>query len=206
MIIHDISVPLSMGMHVFAGDPAPEFKRVKSIDVNGANVSLMCLGTHTGTHVDPPFHFVQDGATVDEIELSKLVGDAKVFEVYGVKKIGPEHLKNFDIEQGDIVLFKTDNTRYWKEQGFYKDFTSLGLEGAQYLIDKGAKTIGIDYLSIEEYHGGGYVHRLLLSHGIVIVEGLYLNDVKPGKYKFICLPLKIEKGDGAPARAILIEE
>ena len=206
MIIHDISVPISMDMHVFAGDPVPEFKHVKSIDVNGANVSLVSMGTHTGTHVDPPFHFIQEGIAVDKIDLLNLIGEAKVFEIYGVRKIGIGELQNLDIEQGDIVLFKTDNTQLWGKERFCKEFTSLGFDGAQYLVDKGIKAVGIDYLSIEEYHGGGHVHRLLLGHEIIVIEGLYLNDVKPGKYKFVCLPLKIEKGDGAPARAILIEE
>lgn len=206
MIVHDVSVPIFMGMHVFAGDPAPEIKRMKSIEENGANVSVISLGTHTGTHVDPPFHFVQGGNTVDELDLSLLMGEAKVFEVYGTLKIQPEHLINLDIQKGDMVLFKTDNVKRWKQLQFQKEFTSLGLEGAQYLVEKGVKAVGIDYLSIEEYHGGGHVHRLLLGHGVVVVEGLYLNDVNPGKYKFICLPLKIKGGDGSPARAILIEE
>ncbi|WP_026487015.1 cyclase family protein [Caldanaerobius polysaccharolyticus] len=206
MIVHDVSVPIFMGMHVFAGDPAPEIKRVKSIEENGANVSVISMGTHTGTHVDPPFHFVQSGNTVDELDLSLLMGEAKVFEVYGTLKIQPEHLKNLDIQKGDMVLFKTDNAKRWKQPQFQKEFTSLGLEGAQYLVEKGVKAVGIDYLSIEEYHGGGRVHRLLLGNGVVVVEGLYLNDVNPGKYKFICLPLKIKGGDGSPARAILIEE
>ncbi len=169
-----------------------------------ANVSMMCMGTHTGTHVDPPIHFVEGGYTVDQIPLEHLYGSSEVIDLTDVKT----EIKKEDIEhvRSKIVLFKTRSSQLWNYGEFRKDYVYLSEDAARWVVENRVKTVGIDYLSIASFGEGAPVHKILLGGGVTIIEGLDLRDIKPGKYTLACLPLKIVAGDGAPARAILIEE
>ncbi|HEY3422450.1 MAG TPA: cyclase family protein [Methanocellaceae archaeon] len=204
MKIHDISVGLHNGMQVFPGDPAPDIRRILSMPKDPANVSMMCMGTHTGTHVDPPIHFVEGGYTVDQIPLDRLYGNSEVVDLTSVKT----EIKKEDIShvRSGIMLFKTRGSQLWDYSEFRKDYVYLGEDAARWLVENGVKTVGIDYLSIASFDAGAAVHKILLGGGVTIIEGLDLRNIKPGKYTLACLPLKIVSGDGAPARAILIEE
>lgn len=204
MKIYDVSVSLSNGMPVFPGDPAPDIKRILMKPTDAANVSLMCLGTHTGTHVDPPFHFIAEGYTVDRIPLDHLYGPAEVLDLTHVEKaITAADLKDAGL---DILLFKTKNSQLWNDGEFRKDYVYLEESAARWAVDHHIKTIGIDYLSIGSFEGGEGVHRILLGNSVTAIEGLDLRGIEPGKYTLACLPLKIKDGDGAPARAFLIKE
>lgn len=204
MKIHDISVGLHNAMQVFPGDPAPEIKRKLSMPKDPANVSMMCLGTHTGTHVDPPVHFIEGGYTVDQIPLDHLYGSSEVIDLTGVIA----EIKKEDIAHvhSRIMLFKTRGSQLWDDGEFRKDYVYLGEGAARWIVECGVKTVGIDYLSIASFSGGEAVHKILLGGGVTIIEGLDLRNILPGKYTLACLPLKIVAGDGAPARAILIED
>ena len=210
MPIYDITVPLTNDMPTYPGDAGVEIRDWSSL-ANGdsANVTQLNFGAHTGTHVDAPAHFIEGAARSESLSLDSLIGKTRVIEV-------PETFMSIDktfveehCEQGTTrFLFKTRNSRFWSSSStpFRQDFTYLELPAAEYLVNRGVKLVGIDYLSIEQFGQKQHpTHLVLLSHGVVIVEGLNLTDVPAGIYELICLPLRIRsgKGDGAPARAIL---
>ncbi|HBG05349.1 MAG: cyclase [Geobacteraceae bacterium GWC2_58_44] len=204
MRIHDITMPLSAELPVYPGDPPVLITPWSSIsDGDTANLSQISLCTHSGTHLDAPRHFIDNGASVDELPLGLLIGKALVAELPGVKEIGRKELERLRIKGVERLLLKTDNSKLWKHEGFVSDFAALSVEGARYLQEAGVKLIGIDYLSVESMEGDGEVHRVLLDNGVLILEGVNLADVAPGEYELICLPLKIQGGDGAPVRALL---
>lgn len=204
MKIHDISVSLSPSMHVYPGDPAVDVQRTMKLeDGDVANVSFLRFGSHTGTHVDAPAHFIDGAMTVDRIPLNLLIGRARVLEVTA-PVITREVLAEYTLTDDVRVIFKTRNSYVWGEPAFVKDFVHLTAGAAELLVENGIKVVGIDYLSVEKYNfDEPDVHRTLLGSGAVIIEGLNLSDVEPGDYELICLPLKIEGGDGAPARVVL---
>jgi len=194
-------------MPVYEGDPSVEIAAWSAMSKgDSANVSFLHLGAHTGTHVDAPAHFITDAARIDSLPLEILMGPARVVRVPDeATEIDRDFLLSCDLERVERILFHTRNSSFWSE-GFSKDFTHLLPEAAEYLIEKGIKLVGTDYLSIEKFHSGHHrTHIALLSHSVVIVEGLNLSEVPAGDYELICLPLKLAEGagDGAPARAVL---
>ncbi|HET6421856.1 MAG TPA: cyclase family protein [Geobacteraceae bacterium] len=206
MKIYDISAPLHNAMPVYPGDPPVIIEPALSVDKgNAANVSRLSMSTHSGTHIDAPRHIDSRGVSVDHLCLSVLSGRALVIEIGGTKKIGRKELERFPVKGEERLLLKTENSLLWSSSGFTEDFAHLTDDGADYLAGIGIKLIGIDYLSIEAFDGDGTVHRKLLEHGVIILEGLDLDGIKGGVYELICLPLKVLEGDGAPARAILRE-
>ena len=204
MRIHDITMPLSAELPFYPGDfPVAIAPWARIADGDSANVSRLTLCTHSGTHIDPPRHFNDQGLPVDEIPLGLLIGKALVVQISGVPLIGRKELERLPIRGFERLLLKTNNSGLWQEREFRHDFAALAQDGAEYLLEVGVRLVGIDYLSIESVAGDGGVHRTLLDNGILIVEGLNLADVEPGEYELICLPLKIKGGDGAPVRALL---
>jgi arylformamidase len=208
MRTYDITVTISPNLPTWPGDPGVELERVEKIeDGSNANVSRVDMGVHTGTHVDAPYHFLQDGITVDQINLSLLTGRAYVLHLPEVDVITAPVLEDAQIPpRTRRVLFKTRNSDYWamEEEVFQTDFVGLSEDGAEYLVRRGVKLVGMDYLSIAPYKQTRPTHEKLLAAGVVVVEGLDLSEVSQGRYTLYCLPLKIAKSDGAPARAILI--
>jgi len=171
-------------------------------------VSELRLGTHTGTHVDPPFHFIPGGATAETLDLSVLVGQALVVDLRGAgDSITPKDLDALAIPEGtERVLFRTPNSELWSKTPvrFPDGYTAMTPEGARWCVDHGVRLVGIDFLSIERKGAPGHpTHVALLEAGVIILEGLDLSGVEPGAYELSVLPLKILGGDGAPARAIL---
>ena len=208
MKIYDVTVAVSENVPIYEGDPRVVIKGVKSISGgDGANVSHLCLGAHTGTHVDAPNHFIDGTRRVEDLEIEKLVGSCRVIEVAGdVIAIEPSHLTNID--GAKRVLFKTRNSAFWDDpgSGFRTDFTYISPDAAQVLAAEGVKLVGIDYLSVEKFGSTDFgTHITLLESEIVILEGVDLREVPAGDYEIFCLPLKYVggTGDGAPARTIL---
>ncbi len=202
----DISVPLRKGMASWPGDPPLEVDRISDIAKGDhATVSRISMGSHTGTHVDAPAHFVLGGTDVARLPLEVMVGPARVIQIKDHDAIKDDELKTHKIARGDRVLFKTRNsTDAWSSPEFVEDFVHLTEPAAEYLVRVGVRVVGVDYLSVGAYKGGGAaVHQTLLGHGVWIIEGLDLSQVEQGTYDLVCLPLKIENGDGSPARAIL---
>ena len=201
----DVSVQLKTGMAAFPGNPEFDLQPVKRIAEGGSsNVSRLVLGTHTGTHVDAPRHFFDDGASVDTLPLDLLIGEARVLEIDKRGGISGDDLDAAGLQRDLRVLLKTPNSTFWAENGFRQDFTYLDESGARYMVDRGVRVVGIDYLSIEQFKKpGAPAHRTLLSKGIVIIEGLNLSNAESGRYEMYCLPLPISGADGAPARVVL---
>ena len=204
----DVTVAISESVPIYEGDPAASVDGVKAIERgDGANVSALCFGAHTGTHVDAPNHFIEGTRRVDELDVDKLIGLCRVVQLPDdIVAVEPEHLP--DLAGIERLILKTRNSALWNtpEDGFRTDFTYLTHPTAKLLVDAGIKLVGIDYLSIEAPGSEGHpVHITLLEKEIVILEGLDLREVEPGDYELICLPLKYigGTGDGSPARTVL---
>jgi arylformamidase len=207
MPIYDVTVPIRAGMPIYDGDPALQIEAWSAMSKgDSANVSLLHLGAHTGTHVDAPAHFIEGAARIDSLPLEVLIGPARVIRVPDDRmEIDTGFLSACNLDGVHRVLFHTRNSGFWSDQ-FRSDFTHLLPEAAGMLIERGIKLVGTDYLSIEKFHSGHHrTHLALLTNKIVILEGLNLSEVPAGDYELICLPLKIAHGagDGAPARAVL---
>jgi len=208
--IYDVSVPIRDGGLVYPGNPEIQISLQQSIaEGAGANVSTVTFGSHTGTHVDAGRHFFDAGQTVDQISLETLIGPVTVLEVGSqIAAVTRADLEGHNLNGAERVLIKTRNSGYLTQDPvFHRDYTYLAPEGADYLVQLGVKLVGVDYLSIEQFHSGHHrTHRTLLGAGVVIVEGLNLVDVPAGAYRLCCLPIKLAGCDGAPARAVLISE
>jgi arylformamidase len=204
--IYDVSRPLRDGGLIYPGDPEIRFRAHSSMARgDAANVSSLALGSHSGTHVDAPSHFVPDGNAVDRIPIDRLIGPAVVLEPAGIRHIGAAELATCDLQGQRRVLLRTRNSARPADAGYTHDYCALAPDGAEYLLGQGVELVGIDYLSIEAAESEDFVvHHLLLGRGVVIVEGLDLSAVPGGVYQFICLPLRLVGLDGAPARAVLI--
>lgn len=210
MKIYDISVPISENTPVYEGDPKVAIETADAISKgDAANVSKLCFGAHTATHVDAPNHFIEGTRKVHELDLDKLIGECRVVEIdRNALSISAEHIKDLKLKGVERILFKTRNSKFWSEpeKGFRKDFTYIEPEAAKELVKLNIKLIGIDYLSVEKFGAESFeTHITLLKREVIIIEGLDLRAVSAGVYELICLPLKIAAGtgDGAPARTVL---
>lgn len=202
----DISITVHNDMPCWPDNPPVRITRTMDLeDGDAATVSTLSIGSHTGTHMDAPLHFIKSGKAMDEMPLSATIGPAQVVEIDDPQAIRVEDVRRHAIGAGARVLFKTRNsTRRWAEREFMKDFVYLTTEAARWLVQQSVRTVGVDYLSVGGYQkNGSEVHQVLLSEDIWIIEGLDFSAVQPGNYDLICLPLKIARGDGAPARAVL---
>jgi arylformamidase len=201
MPLYDISVPVRDGGLIYPGNPVISITAQQAIAAGaGANVSRLEFGSHTGTHVDAPKHFFDDGAGVDTLALDVLMGPARLLSFSdAVASIGRAELEAHDLTGVTRLLLRTRNSE-WLATGsteFHRDYTYVAPDGAEYLVGLGIQLVGVDYLSVEQFHSGHHLtHRTLLEHGVIIVEGL--------EYELRCLPLRLEGLDGAPARAVLI--
>jgi len=205
---YDISVPLAESTVTWPTDPALEISKTADVCCgDNATVRQLKLGSHTGTHVDAFSHFLSDGKTLCQMELSPFFGRALVLTIQNPEVIAVEELEPHinRILMADRILFKTANSKTpWYSEPFNEQFCHLTPEAADYLIEQDVQLVGIDYLSVEGFHAkGAPTHHRLMKAGVYILEGLYLNDISPGWYDLLCLPLAIADGDGAPARAIL---
>lgn len=210
MTIFDISLTITSDLPVWPGDPGVELTQTESMDKGGqVNVTRMNLGVHTGTHVDAPHHFLNDGRTVEQLPLEALTGPCYVVQLPdGVEAITSEVLDRTEITRDmKRVLFGTRNSHLWSkgETKFQTDFVAITEDGAEWLVERGVQLVGVDYLSVAPYDDSTPTHEVLLKAGVVVVEGLNLSKVMRGFYELYCLPLKIAGSDGAPARAILIQ-
>ncbi len=206
--MYDISVGVSPEIPVWPGDPPVVLERVKSME-NGdeANISRIQSGVHVGTHIDAPIHFVEGGATVDAIPLKSLLGRAYVVDLRKADVLDAAALESARIPpRTRRLLFKTRNSELWTsgETSFQRDFVAVDASGAEWLVKKGVKLVGVDYLSVAPFNDGEPTHRILLEAGVVVVEGLNLAQVSKGRYTLYCLPVKLMGSDGAPARAVLV--
>lgn len=208
MEIYDITLPLSDQLLTYPGDPEFELKFLREIAADGYVLSSIRMGSHAGTHIDAPAHFIPDGTTVDRIDLGILSGPAQVLDTGSADIIDQKLLSEHQIA-APRILFKTRNSKQnlLAKKALRSRFVALSADGADYLVQQGVVLVGIDYLSIERPQALDYpCHVKLLQHGVVILEGADLHQVPEGEYILHCLPLKIVNGDAAPVRAILIRD
>lgn len=193
---------------VYAGDAPMSFVFLKDMRRGDPlTLSMFSLGAHSGTHVDAPMHFVADGAPVDRVALTSLIGPARVIQIPdSIQAIDAAELNRHSWKGAERVLFRTRSTaRHWMSSAeFHRDFAYIAPDAAQLLADAGVKLVGIDYISAEQFGAPApLTHRTLLGRGIPIVEGLDLTDVPAGDYDLVVLPMKVRGHEGAPARAIV---
>ncbi len=205
MKLIDVTVPLDANLPVYPGNTPFNVEPIKRIARgDSSNVSTLHLSAHTGTHVDAPRHFFDDGPGVESLALELLLGRTRVVELLNRKAIAPGDLAALDLSEDLRVLFKTHNSHLWGSSEFRTDYLGITEAAARYLVDHGVKVVGVDYLSVEEFKKpGAPAHHILLGGGTIVIEGLNLRDVEPGIYDMFCLPLRIVGADGAPARVIL---
>ncbi|MCA0147706.1 cyclase family protein [Rossellomorea vietnamensis] len=203
MKIYDVTAPIFNGMPVYKNKP----EKQPSIETNTnghVTESRLSMDVHTGTHVDAPLHMINDGETIETIDIEKLVRPVKVFDVTEVdEKISLKDIEGLEIEENDFILFKTKNS--WDTE-FNFDFIYVAEDAAAYLAEKKIAGVGIDSLGIERAQEGHPTHRSLMGSGVIIMEGLQLKDIKAGQYFMVAAPLKIQNTDASPARVLLFDE
>lgn len=209
----DLTRLISEEMPVFPGEPRPQFEPIHTIEGDGVNVTRITLGSHTGTHVDAPSHFILGGAGVNMVPLESFVGEAAILDIPKRKDAPGISGQDLDahlsqIKRGDIVLLHTGTGDRWSTSAQAGDFSYLDPSAAAWMVRHGVKCVGIDSFSVEKYGSkDGMAHKELLSNGVAIIENLGPNLKKfVGKRMFlVCLPLPLDGVDAAPARAILFE-
>lgn len=196
------------GMACFPTDPQCEIRKHWSIGKGDTvNLSVYSFGSHTGTHIDAPYHFVDKGKTVDQLGPEHFIGRAKVFEFLNRDFIDAGDLEGLDMREGDIVFFRTKNSAFMRQGVFREDFAYLTGKAAELLARAGIRTLGFDFLSVEKYGSGDFpAHHALLGAGIVIIEGLDLTGVRCGEYDLVSLPMLAAGADGSPIRVLLMGE
>ena len=203
--IIDISIPLDQDTPAYSGDPVFRRDVVANFDGEGKGycLSTLSLSAHSGTHIDAPAHFLPKGKTIDQIPVRRWLTPAIVLDTGNAGAITADDLEGQGIRTGDAVLLKANARR--GPDAAPDDFTSLTLDAAKYLVSRKINLVGIDALSIESYTDPAWpVHKKLLRNSMLIMEGLRLAHVKPGRYTLIATPLLVTGGDGAPARALLV--
>ncbi|HYU87860.1 MAG TPA: cyclase family protein [Candidatus Bathyarchaeia archaeon] len=209
----DLTHHLRNGMPIYPGDPFPSFEHYSTLQKDGVNLTKITMGSHTGTHLDAPRHFIQDGIGIDKILPNKLIGEAYVADL-SRKSIGSgitsQDLKrNLEekISRDDIVVIYTGCSEHWGDESINRDYTYLTGDAADYLVSKKVRAVGIDFLSVEKFKAPEPVaHKTLLANGIFIIESLSsaLKQFVGERILLICMPIKLQDGDGAPSRVVAV--
>ena len=205
MKLIDISVPLDSALPSYPNNLPFSLEAVKRLaGGDSSNVSALHMSAHSGTHVDAPRHFYDDGPGTEALALEMLIGRTRVVEVRTRGGITADDLRSLDLAEDVRLLIKTTNSRLWGDSTFHTDYVGVTESAARYLVEHGIKVVGVDYLSVEVFKTpGAPAHHVLLGGGTIVIEGLNLRDVDPGIYDMYCLPLRIVGSDGAPARVVL---
>ena len=199
MNIIDITRPLSEDILIYPGDKRPVFRQE---DRGNYRISDLQMSTHTGTHIDAPFHYLKTGDTIDSIPLSHIIGKCRVIDATSAgTRITSNHLKG-RLDGIQRLLLKTS---FSAKDCFDENFPSLTTDAARLITGSDMKCIGIDSPSIESFNCDGTVHRELLRKGCIIIELLNLSNVGEGDYTLVALPLPFAGLDGSPARVVLID-
>jgi arylformamidase len=207
--IYDVSLPISESLIVWPGSTPIRIETKNSIEKGDVfTASDLITPVHMGTHVDAPKHFISGGKGIETLSLDTLVGWARVVHALDVDALTAEVLENLRVPKDTLrLLIRTRNSDRWAQGGlthFEEQFVAVTEDGARWLVDRGIRLVGVDYLSVAPYAAPVPTHRILLEDGVIPLEGLNLVNVPAGMYQLVCLPLKIVGADGAPARTILI--
>ncbi|WP_062350418.1 cyclase family protein [Bacillus kwashiorkori] len=208
--IIDLTIPLAEEIPVFPGDPQPSFDKIRFVEEDGYNLSVLHLGTHSGTHVDAPNHFFQNGKKIDEVPLQQFIGRGVIFEVRGKEKSSPITIEDVKqtlttVEAGDIALFHTGWMEYLGTEQYF-EHPYIELTVIKELMKRGVKSIFIDTMNIDPPDGSSYAgHRALLSSGGIIGENICnLDQIDFDNPLIVAAPLKIVGLDGSPVRAVAL--
>jgi len=200
----DASLPISNASLVWPGDDPVHVKPTCQISQGDiCNESRIEIGSHTTTHIDAPYHFDDTGQRIDEMDVDIFTGPAWVLQIDAQDLIRIDDVRRIPDGELQRVIFKTRNTQFLDVHPFREDYVGLDPTAAEYLVEKGCKIVGIDYYSICPYADLVTTHRILLLHGVAIIESLVLKDVHPGPVQIIALPLRITDGDASPARVLI---
>ena len=212
----DITLPLGKEIPVLPIDYEADGSRMsrpivdRLFDVDKGDkvtMSQISITSHDGTHIDSPLHFIPGGTTIDIMPIETTVGPARVIGIKNDKEVTVEELESYNIQAGERILFKTKNSgKVYATQQYKGEFVTISPEAAKYLASKKIRLVGMDYLTIaggDPMENVGIVHTAFLSNGIFIIEGLNLDGVEPGDYELVCLPLRLERGDAGPCRAVI---
>ena len=205
MKLIDVSVPLDALLPTYPNNTPFTLEPIKRMARgDSSNVSTLHMSAHTGTHVDAPRHFFDEGSGTEALPLELLIGRARVIQIDSRAGVAAEDLDAIDLSDDIRILIKTHNSRLWGSPEFHTDYVGVTESGAKHLVEHGIKVVGVDYLSVEQFrHPGAPAHHVLLGAGTIVIEGLDLRDVDPGVYEMFCLPLRVVGSDGAPARVVL---
>lgn len=205
MKLIDVSVPLDQHLPSYPGNAPLDLAPVKRLARgDSSNVSSLRMSAHAGTHVDAPRHFFDDAGGIEALPLDLLCGRARVVEVAATEAITADDLRQVNLSDDVRLLIKTSNSHFWGDATFHEEYIGVGESAAKYLVERGIKLVGVDYLSVEPFKTpGAPTHHILLGAGTIVIEGLNLRDVEPGVYEMYCLPLPVVGADGAPARVVL---
>ena len=204
MKYYDISLNLSPEtVRWVVAPPMEVHERRRMSRGDDANATALTVSCHAGTHVDAPFHFLPDGAGIDSMPLERFMGPALVHQVDADRFITEEHVNEIRLDGATRVLFKTRNSELLKRREFEPNFVAFTVGAARALVSRGVQLVGLDYLSVAHADQQVPVHRAFLDHGVVLLEGVDLSEIAPGRYELICFPLRLRGLDGAPCRAVL---
>ncbi len=206
MTYHDISLNLSADtVRWVVAPPLEVHERRRMSRGDDVNATALTMSVHAGTHLDAPFHFLPDGAGIDALPLERFIGPAMVHAVDANRYITEAQVNAIPLDGVTRVLFKTRNSQLLKRREYDPNFVAFSVEAARALVARGVDLVGLDYLSVAHADEQVPVHRAFLDHGVVLLEGIDLSEVRPGRYELICFPLRLRGLDGAPCRAVLRE-
>ncbi len=208
MQIYDLSHTLDQNMQVYPGTPQPDIRQIAFLKNDGFRETRICLTSHTGTHIDAPYHMIENGKKLELLLPEAFAGSAAVIKVpAGEKHIGRETILNagIDIEDTDFMLFCTGWSKYWGKNKYFRDFPVLSADALELLISLDLKGVGFDTISPDEAEGNDWpVHQALLGNDKIIIENLKFPEGVPATGNFFCFPLPYRDADGSPVRAVLI--
>lgn len=214
MKIIDLTLTISQSIPTFPDSPNPQFIPWSTLKNDGYNLELLFLSSHTGTHLDAPYHFVKNGAKIHQIRLDRLLGNCILIKMKKGKNqpITKNNLISFERKNGNIpkhssIIFHTEWQKNLNNDYYFTNNPGLSKSAARYLVSKEINLVGIDSPSIDLGTNHTFsVHKILAKNNILIVENISnLNKISSKQFEFVILPLKLQDATGSPVRAITIQ-
>lgn len=209
----DLTLTISQSIPTFPGSPKPQFLHWSSIREEGYNLELLFLSSHTGTHLDAPYHFVKNGIKINQIPIGRLIGKATLIKISkeNDEAITKNNIVAFENKHGEIpdhssIVFFTGWQKNLNKHYYFETNPGLSKSAANYLVSKKVNLVGIDSPSIDLGKDKAFtVHKILAQNNVLIIENLSnLNKIIKNNFDFVILPLKLKDATGSPVRAIAV--